>query len=518
MKNATNHTLIYALIFIFFVSVFILFSNGRYGGDGLESYLTAESIVLDGDITIHDRPFGVKEMSYPAKGRKDAAGKHYSPYSIGMPIILIPFYALGHMISKFIPQIPHDYLTQFCVSFVNPVITAFIALVLFIFLGRLGFSLKTRFLTTLCYSFCTMSLIYTRSGFSEPALGLLVLLVMLFLYSYEQTGSFKYLLFVGILLGYAVFVKKNAFLYFPLIFFYLMRKTAILKPHKSFTKLWLISIIPLSLFALIYLFYYTGIAGSVNTGGWGEIFSVLVKEKSIYGCRMLKGLFYYLLSPGKGYFFYNIPLLLAVFGVKGLLNKKREMAVYLLTFIIINLLCYGYIFVRGSLFSWGPRYLYPTIPLMCIFLAEFIENSKSAVKKFLLAICCILGFLIQLPCLFISFTKYLFFVKQGLGLPEYFINFIAELSPIKGVWHLFISAINRQFGGSSLLFEYNPDAKFIEPIARSLESYDIWDIWWVNALKISPRLFPIVVFVLLFLGITAIICFTKLQKLTVKKI
>lgn len=505
-----NRVFIYVLIFIFFISVFILFSNGRYGGDGFENYLTAESMVLDGDRVIYDRPFGVKEMEYAIRSERDSSGKIYSPHGIGMPILLIPFYALGHIISKIFPQIPHDYVTQVFVSLVNPIITALIALILFVFLQRLGFSLRTSFITTLCYGFCTMSLIYTRSGFSEPAVTLFVLLAILFLYRYEESSLARYILLTGFFMGYALLIKKSSFLYLPLVFFYLIYKGILLKSFRSFAKLAFLILFPLlGCIVLFLIFRPTMVAERIAATGLS--LKMILRYGGSYGHQSIKALYYYLLSPGKGYFFYNIPLLLAILGIRDLWHRKREISLYLAFFIAINIIYYTYHFTRGSLFSWGPRYLYPTVPIMCIFLAGFIENARSLLKKFILAILSLMGFLVQLPCLFISFTKYLFFVKNELGLQEYLMNFMPELSPILGSWYLFISALQRTFFKVSLTFEYNPDYMFVEPITKSLAKYDIWDIWWVHVMKISAQLLPIVAIMVFCLGTVVIVSFLKLK-------
>ena len=309
------------LLFIFFSSVFVLFSNGHYGGDGLENYLTAESIVLDGDIVIHDRPFGVDQMRYEVRGKVDSAGKYYSPYGIGMPIILVPLYAVGHIISKIIPQVPHDYITQFSASLANPIITAFTALTLFVFLGRLGYSLRTSFLTTLVFSFCTMSLIYTRSGFSEPAVGLFLLLAFLFLHRYEKSGLIRYILFATILIGYTLLIKKNSFLYLPLMFIYLLSRSRREKSTRQLIRLWLAGLMPILFFVLIYLSSKAFIAPDIYGAATGA-FSSLLNGGAEPGRQMLKGLYYYLFSPGKGYFFYSLPLLLALFTIKDMrLNR-----------------------------------------------------------------------------------------------------------------------------------------------------------------------------------------------------
>ena len=55
--NMRNKKLLLPIsIFVFFASVYSLFSIGHYGGDGYEDYLTAESIVLDGNLALYDRP------------------------------------------------------------------------------------------------------------------------------------------------------------------------------------------------------------------------------------------------------------------------------------------------------------------------------------------------------------------------------------------------------------------------------------------------------------------------------
>ena len=123
---------VYVWIFLFFFSSFFFISSGRFGGDGLENYLTAESIVLDGDFSINDRPFEVGEMSYSKKGAIDTTEKRVSQYGLGVALLLVPFYFLGHLLSNFLGSVPHDYITQFAVSLFNPIVMALLSMVLFI--------------------------------------------------------------------------------------------------------------------------------------------------------------------------------------------------------------------------------------------------------------------------------------------------------------------------------------------------------------------------------------------------
>jgi len=496
------------LIFIFFATIFMLFSNGHFGGDGLENYLTAESIVLDGDIYINDKPFEIPEMRHGVKGIQDSEGRFSTSYGLGLPILLVPLYCIGHLIAGFIPSINHAYITQFTVSLFNPLVTAFLAMVLFLFIEKLGFSKRTCFLTALCYSFCTMAAVYTRSGFSEPAIALFLLLALFSIYLHEKTGLMRYILYASVLIGYTLLIKKNSLIYIPMLLAYLFYRGLQLKNLKRQLLLWATGAIP-AIFLLIICFFYFALMKTSITSG----LSTPKGDVTFYGGSMIKGLFYFLLSPGKGYFLYNIPLLLAFIGAKDMLRREKRLSLLIIIFVISNLLFYAFIFRRGSLFSWGPRYLYPTIPFMCIFLAYYIENAKNLVKRLSISLVFVAGLLIQLPSMFISFSKYLFFIKEKMILHEYFINFMPELSPIIGSWHLLISAVRETIFGTSSFFTYSPDFWFLKPITISLQGYDVWDIWWVSVPSIYPRLIIAAIACSVILLLTTIISFLKIENL-----
>ncbi|MDP2929459.1 MAG: hypothetical protein Q8O01_05300, partial [Candidatus Omnitrophota bacterium] len=202
-------------IFLFFFCIFLLISNGRFGGDGLENYLTAESIVLDKDFSIHDRPFDVPEMRYEVRGHAASDGKMYSNYGLGMAFILVPFYFAGHILARVITKVPHDYVTQFFVSLSSPAILALLSLTIFIFLRKLGYSLKTSFTAVSIYSLCTINIVYARSGFSEPLVACLIMLAVLAVFNYLKHNSLLSLIASGSYIGYTIFIKKNSIILLP---------------------------------------------------------------------------------------------------------------------------------------------------------------------------------------------------------------------------------------------------------------------------------------------------------------
>ncbi|NQT96051.1 MAG: glycosyltransferase family 39 protein [Candidatus Omnitrophica bacterium] len=489
---------LYVCLFIFFILGFVLVSNGRYGGDGLENYLTAESIVLDGDAFIYDKAFDVPEMRYETRGKVVDSEKRVSAYGLGMALILVPFYFLGHLVSFLMPNLAHDYITQFTVSLVNPLILALLSLVLFRLLRQVGYSLRCSFWSVLIYSFCTMNIAYSRSGFSEPTVGLLVTLAALFLHKYSFKRSASSLIMAAAFIGYALFIKKNSFILFPafgLYFLYLLirEKNSSIRLKVMHLACFMLPLI-LSLFAI--LIQNRLLYGGIFNTEFGSIGGMLLKVRT--DGYPIKGLYYYLFSSGKGWFVYNIALVLGLFSLGDFFKKHKDYCLFILMLLVSNLFLYSFIFVRGSLFSWGPRYLFPTLPLAVLFIAEFISKNSHLLRRRLVIISfAILGFLIQLPGLIINFSKYLFFVKEKLNLPEYLINFMPELSPIKGSWALFLSMISRHISGFSLNFSYNPDYKFVNMVSASLEGYEMVDIWWMNVIKINSNLTPYVAMVLI---------------------
>ncbi|MBP7216237.1 MAG: glycosyltransferase family 39 protein [Candidatus Omnitrophica bacterium] len=500
------------LLFVFIFSVLFLFSNGRFGGDGLEDYLTAESLVLDQDLAIHDRPFAVKEMRYQPRGEAGQKG-YYSPHGIGMPMLLVPFYLIGLLFSGIFSQLPRDYLTQFFCSLANPFFISMTAVALFKFVEDSGLTRKTSFYTTLVYCFSTMTLIYGRSGFSEPALAFFILLAFYYLFLYEKQGKGRHLVFFSCCVGSSILIKDVSFLYLPLFFLYVFTKCVRVRSKQAGLyriKLLSQALIPLATFVFFYFFVHALAASNVSASPTGRL-DLLVKYGFVLGLQPWKGLYYFLLSPGKGFFVYNPVLLCGLFGVAYGVKRLKIVSWGMLGFMLFTLLYYGSKFTRGSLFSWGPRYLYTVIPLFSIFLAFFMENIRTMGKRLIVFGFSVIGFFIQLPALVIGSTQFIFFVKEKLGLSEYLINFMPELSPIKGSWALLSSAITNSLTGRSLTFVYKPDVWFIQPVEQSMVGYDSWDIWWVHAVALNASLKPLVWVACGGLAVIAMACVAQLM-------
>lgn len=475
-------------LFLFFAAFYSLFSIGHFGGDGYGDYLVAESIVLHGTVALHEKPADEDVLAYHAKvGVVGRDGETYSSRpGLGMPFILVIPYALGHLISMFLKNIPHDFITMFFVSFTNPILSALNCLLFFIIAQRLFFSTRTGVALSCIYGLATMAPVYARTGFSEPAVILFLLLAIYFILRYAQSGRFLFMIVSALALSYMAYIKPNTLIFFPCFIVYLcwvLMDTAVAmnKKIKTIALFGIFLVIP-----LVLLFTYNWyIYGSFSKFGGQEAFGA--GKRIAESPHFLKGIYYYLLSTGKGLFIFNVPLLVSLAGIRSVPRKRRKEAILFMLIFIVNLLFFVKSFHRGSLFSWGPRYLMPCVAVSIFFVGYFLEKHKNFSAKLFVVSTSIAGFLVMLPCMFLNQSKFYFFVVEQLHLSEYMINFIPDLSPILGAWKMFIARIIFIVSGIDTPFVYNPDYRLIPAIDASLLQYNNFDFWFLKILHYAPH-------------------------------
>jgi hypothetical protein len=495
-------------VFLFFASIFILFSIGHYGGDGYEDYLTAESIVLNHKLSFYDRPDDMDELNY--KKGVGITGKDGNTYSsrggLVVPFVLSLFYYIGHLTANFFNRIPHDFVTMFFVSFANPVVSAMNCLFIFLLARMLYFSTRISFALAAIYGLATMAPVYTRTGFSEPILVLCMLLSLYFSLKYKNSVQKRYLILAAITLSFMVSARSSAVIFIPAFIFYII--WIIMEKKKDMaSRLRDGATFAMSLTALL-TFICT-----VNYVIYGGIFSFGGKDAvgianriagSVDIMRFIKGLYYYMLSAGKSFFLFNLPLLLAIPGLaKVAANRRKEAMLFVLIFLS-NLIFFVMTFRRGSLFSWGPRYMLPSTAFLIFLVGNFCENNKNLAGRSSAWLFSIAGFLVMIPCMFINQSKFYFFVKEKLNLPEYMINFMPDLSPIRGAWDMFISRLILIGGGPDVPFIYNPDFKFFQPVAASMSAYSNFDFWFLKIFALKPEFSLYIYAIMVFLGAIAL--------------
>jgi hypothetical protein len=88
--------------------------------------------------------------------------------------------------------------------------------------------------------------------------------------------------------------------------------------------------------------------------------------------------------------------------------------------------------------SWGPRFLVPVLPFLCLFLAPVVDWVLSSSRLWVKALLAAIGLLslgIQVLGVAVDFNQYLLILYQR-GIDSAEINFQADLSPLVGHWRL----------------------------------------------------------------------------------
>ncbi len=480
----------------FFFSIYLLTAGGHYGGDGFWNYLTAESIVLDGDLIIGDRPFLIEEMynqyTHDQGGGVIAgSGRSYSKYGLGQALVEVPFYAVGHMIARLVPGVPRDYVTMFTTSITNVVVCAFWCIVFFKLARQLSFGRHTLIWITGVFGVGSVVFPYAGYGFSEPLIGLTLLGTVTALHQYRQSGARSCLAWSGALLGLSAATKLYIVIVLPCLAVYLWSCTKSLTRSRQL-RAWAALLVPLILFGLLIAwhnwvrygsilktgYHLDDVASEFWTGAEGGYFSfspfnIVI---AVYGLLFSAGRGLLLFLPAA----FFVPIAILRFG-----KAHREEAMLFTALIAVHLIFFA-CFRAWHGGSWGPRYLMPILPFLVLPLGGLIENggAREAVIKTL----AVIGGLIQLPATLMNvhfFTR--FVIENRIGHftydPRHFTDLVFSpgLSPIAGTFYQLISAVSRLTRGYSL--NYPVPSSGSEGVLVSMSSYDLIDVWWVNALR-----------------------------------
>ena len=485
-------------LFIVFLCIYVLIASGHYGGDAINNYLVTKSLAERGSLSISKDMLDIEDLKIDAVGTPGRDGQLFSHFGLGMPLLQMPFYLLGLLISLLVPKLSGSYITFFTVSFTNTVISAVNALLIFCIATAMGSNRRRAAALSFIYGISTMAIVYAKVGFIEPAMVMFMLISFYLLVLNRGTASGRGVFLSGLCFGLMFFTRIHSIILLPSFILYL---STISKRRWRDLAMFLIG--PAAFLAVVLsLNYYqfgavfaTGYGAgpyvNTNTGGIASIIRLICQ-----GGRALKALYYYLLSTGKGIFLYNPVIILSVFCIRAFWKQHRDEAIFILTALAIQLVFFSSMFIRGSIFSWGPRYIFPAVPLMVIMLIGCLDSPVKRLSAFFLAV---IGLLIQIPALLVNYSRYIFFVKDRLGLDEYMINFIPDLSPIKGTWLLLLSAISRITGGAAGDFIYTPDERLVAPLTASFQGYDFFDLWFINIIRFDPGYHMIVKVALAFI-------------------
>lgn len=404
------------LIFLLFVSIYTFTMSGqiRFGDEG-ERYFTAQSIVERGDLAIPIQPDLHRKIGVD--------GRNYSSYELGSILPLVPFYALGAVVSKLFALPDAEGVTMLFSGLYNPVLTALAVVVLYRFGMGLGFSSKTSFGASAIFGLSTIALPYSKAFERESVLALCLLLATYAAVRFRQTGKTQWLVLTSFSAAFLVFAKLASVIMLP--FFALYFALIWIATHKSilcretlFAAFAFVA--PIVLLVGIQAFSNRMRFGSFTDTGLASIWG---NPLSYFGLEYLpQGLLGTLFSLEKSIFLYSPPIILFLPAWVLFFKRQRSEAILILCLILVNLVFNAMNVNWAQASWWGLKYLVLLTPLLILpigFLLEAMEQSRAArAGWFIVAAFAVAGFAVQVVGVLVDDREYLDIVGHGIDLAD----------------------------------------------------------------------------------------------------
>lgn len=419
----------------------ILVSGGRLASsDELAAYLTTESLAKRGDLAIDPRL--VKNGDY---GRD---GKFYYGAGIAQPVLCMPLYLAGDVVTNIIglSEPMKTLALKASVSVFNQIFAGLMAVLMFVFSQKLGYSKRLSLFLTICLLFTTNLFPYFKSFMREPELAFYLLAAVYGLYCFKMERKSKYLVLAGVLSGVGLLTRLTFVIsLLPLVGYLVL--VVMVDPKKSVMD-WADVVKMLALF-LGPIVLAIGVNAWLNYVQFGDV-STMPYGKATFTTPLFVGVYGLLFSSGKSFFVYA-PVTLLVFSSLSIFWKtnRTELLLFAMLFLF-NLVFFAKFVAWAGDGSWGSRYLIPLLPFLILPLGRLLQSNGMA-KRAAIALATI-GFIIQVGGVAVYLGNYMreigeYPYARSFDDPEslYKLHFIPNYSPVVGHWEMLVRNVQLHF-------------------------------------------------------------------------
>lgn len=451
-------------VFLFFGLVLsILFSSGQIENPDTHLRLTQTRTILD------DNKFGLPDdVGEDSHGNisinKD--GKRFMVYNPGQTIIFIPIYYIANLVST--DEANAYYFSAFCVSFLNYMIHALCAFILFKIALLIGAVKKQAYLVSIFFGLTSYSFVFAQSTYEHHFEMFFILLSVYF--SLKKDTNHAGLL-SGLMLSLGLVFRTTSILAVPAILLLQKNNNERLKVLMSLT----IGVV----FVLLYNYYRFG--NPLETG-YSLAWSLAQSDKFDFWSfsGFSDAFFGFLFSPGKGLIFFSTTIVIALFGIKTFWKKQRLIFYAILLISAAYLIIFALNFAwHGSIWSYGPRYILPIIPFLYLPII-YLKPQKWVFVTLLFA------FILQIELISVNYKRDVlndFIAHNGLSDMEYIYTLKKEphLTQIKQLAII----LPKNSGKLNKYMPYSPwkketrTASNVDVLNSSIEKNSI-NFWWVR--------------------------------------
>ncbi len=385
-------------LFAAFQFFYLLTSTGRVRTpDEYNTLYTTESLVLRGSTAV---PQAVQLHNF--YGRYDVHGQPRAAYPPGQALLCAPWYAFGQYVLARLPGVPADdtdLVVAFSSCLSGATFSALTVTFFFLLLAGIGVRARAALFAAAMVGLGTPVFAYSAWLFSEPISAAIFVGVALLLFGRGHDPiTLRTAILAGLVLGFGTIVRPTnvlAILVFAL--------AVLVRDGKPALYAAFLLCAASAVGVTILLTYNALLFGSPFQFGYPAA-AEGAKRLNSFDTPLLKGLYGFLLSPGKSVFIFAPPVILALAGLRRLWKLEQGAATVAGLFPLV----YLYFFARYS--QWeggycvGPRYIVPSIVLLCLGLGPMLAESTTRVKR--IAFCLLgLGALVQCVSLATSFME-----------------------------------------------------------------------------------------------------------------
>jgi hypothetical protein len=421
---------------------------GIYSVDGNSILAVAESIVTQHNITV---PAG---LGIPGRD-----GQIYSSWYPLQSVLAVPFVMTASVATRLL-HAPLHFVAAALVGVLPALFTAATVALAALISLQLGSTFQAARRASLCFAAGTIAMVYTRTFYADPLLSLLVAAGIYFVFVCTN----RTILLAALVALLAVLAKPTGIILAPALSAYLLLK-------KTPARISLIPALGGGVGLLLYFLYNFIRFANPLTFGQPMSFSFSALPQGVAGL---------LFSPGRGIIWYSPVVLLAIPAIRKA-RKTKPIEVLLIAGLFLGFLGLHSLYENwhGG-WSWGPRYLLPTLPGLMA-LMGLLEGRAAKALLYL----SFLGFLVNAPTL-ISFYERYYAEANEQGITESQLYWSPARAPFLHAW----GAASREIADArnqdvrEIFHQRNTPSETIAS-SRALRIVAVW--WWVLPIVHIPR-------------------------------
>jgi hypothetical protein len=403
-----NRLLQVTLLFCFFLSIYLLTYKGIDAGDDIFHYEVAKNFVRTGRLALPEGKYDLNKQRWLKVVMSVGRGGHvYLTLPPGLALASIPLGYIGNFIENHTDVIQYnevinsknadDYTkvsfirklpSAFFIGLINPIVSALTVLILFLFGQEIVKSPSKALIGSFLFGLGTIIWPYSSNYWDQPLLTFCIFSSFYYIFLFSRHFKLRYLLFAGLLAGYALLARLESILTVPWLVLYLI--ATLINEKRSWLKPVGMFVIPFAVcvgLQMLWNFYRFG--SLTNTGAFHQALL-----RTAFKAKLFFSLPANLVSFQRGLFIYSPPLLLFFCAIGSLFLAQKRLASILVGIILTNLLLYSKFSFWQAPASWGPRFLVLLGPF--IFLPVFLFFDRVVWKKVLIGFLFFAGLLVQL--------------------------------------------------------------------------------------------------------------------------